>query len=421
MDPVFLRYSQTRLCHSIGVDVPEHYYLFKSCVNPWEEMLAQKGFDSKIMYPVGKNETTPEISFVRLNNIKITLLTSNLPLEETNTLTRCFHNLVNLKHWFSVHNFDLGIGILAPPKYNSHVHRTMRTCFRYYKLQQSAEALALIQKNGKLEIITKQNPICQRALLVFAGLDPFSPWRLATNELLTRKVVLQKIHSLYGRKVDPIQITRLNSEMAGINLLIRNMDNENRPPNSPKTNHTITDKFLKELQNGPYFLQLELDRKRPKRKTLKVVAGDDHFELSLGKHNELQKAIVEHFHTDGCSLLYIGDTVGKNLGSGRHLIHKKEKIASLAIPPDLAGKLPDILIHDPKNNTIFVIEAHNVTGTIDQAKKLTFDSLLQHFTGTKRYITAYADRKTFQSSVQNVMWGTEVWIADEPTHLIKFL
>ena len=38
----------------------------------------------------------------------------------------------------------------------------------------------------------------------------------------------------------------------------------------------------------------------------------------------------------------------------------------------------------------------------------------------KIYMTAFLDRKTFKKFASFLAWETEVWIADEPDHMIHF-
>lgn len=36
------------------------------------------------------------------------------------------------------------------------------------------------------------------------------------------------------------------------------------------------------------------------------------------------------------------------------------------------------------------------------------------------YVTAFPDRAEFRKNVTNIAWETEVWIADNPDHMIHF-
>ena len=76
-------------------------------------------------------------------------------------------------------------------------------------------------------------------------------------------------------------------------------------------------------------------------------------QFSPGKHNEVQKAIIEEFaprFAPGAHLLYLGDTAKKNLFAGPGL-------AELGIPITDHDKLPDVVLSDAKRNWLFLIEA----------------------------------------------------------------
>ena len=38
----------------------------------------------------------------------------------------------------------------------------------------------------------------------------------------------------------------------------------------------------------------------------------------------------------------------------------------------------------------------------------------------KIFVTAFPDKTTFKKYITEVAWETEVWIADNPTHMIHF-
>jgi hypothetical protein len=37
-----------------------------------------------------------------------------------------------------------------------------------------------------------------------------------------------------------------------------------------------------------------------------------------------------------------------------------------------------------------------------------------------RYVTVFPSRRVFRRFVEEIAWGTDVWIADEPDHLVRF-
>ena len=70
-----------------------------------------------------------------------------------------------------------------------------------------------------------------------------------------------------------------------------------------------------------------------------------HLHLSPGKHNEVQKAVVEEFaprFAPGSRLLYLGDTAKKDL------VVDSPRLAALGVAITEHDKLPDILLHHEK-------------------------------------------------------------------------
>ena len=47
-------------------------------------------------------------------------------------------------------------------------------------------------------------------------------------------------------------------------------------------------------------------------------------------------------------------------------------------------------------------------------------SAFQHCKAGLVFVSAFPNRKTFTKYLETISWETEVWIADNPTHLIHF-
>lgn len=77
-------------------------------------------------------------------------------------------------------------------------------------------------------------------------------------------------------------------------------------------------------------------------------------QLSPGRHNQVQKAILEDFaprFSPGSKLLYVGDTAKKNLYVDR------AGLSELGIQFTDHDKLPDVVLYDSKRNWLFLVEA----------------------------------------------------------------
>jgi type II restriction enzyme len=140
-------------------------------------------------------------------------------------------------------------------------------------------------------------------------------------------------------------------------------------------------------------------------------------ELSQGQHNVLQKALIEEFlprFGKGCEVLYIGDTANKSL----HL--EKEKLQTLKFFELSHGKLPDIVAYNKTNRWLFLIEAVYRSGTMSTERVAVLKQMLKECKAVPIFVTAFLTRTDFKKWIQDVAWETEVWIAENPDHLIHF-
>lgn len=215
-------------------------------------------------------------------------------------------------------------------------------------------------------------------------------------------------------------------------LLLRNPDDPNRPTNSGKTVYQIEPsalalfrKFgtlewlttLQEYLSSREGLKHEITRKRDLARVPVTLPDGSQVALSPGGQNPLIKAIIEQFCTafaPGGVVIYIGDTENKFV----HL--ETETLATLGVALDSAAKIPDVIVHDTAKNWLLLIEAVTSAGPVDGKRRKELKDL---FTGCKAglvFVTAFETRRTMQSFVSQIAWESEVWIAEDPDHLIHF-
>lgn len=136
-----------------------------------------------------------------------------------------------------------------------------------------------------------------------------------------------------------------------------------------------------------------------------------------GEHNQLQKMIIELFLPRfgyGAELLYVGDAVDK------FLLLESQKLQALNFFELRHGELPDVIAYSASRNWLYLIEAVHSSGCITPMRLLTLKNLTMQCTAEIIYITAFHNRSTFRKFVADIAWETEVWIADDPDHLIHF-
>jgi hypothetical protein len=174
---------------------------------------------------------------------------------------------------------------------------------------------------------------------------------------------------------------------------------------------------IEKFMMGRKKLSESLERKRNSvRVSLKSPDGKE-FKLSSGKHNDLQKAIVEEFlpvFAPGSELLYLGDTEDKDL------IREDDRLKSLDFFELSHDELPDIIAYLADKNWLFIIEAVHSSGPISEIRLLELKRLTNKCNADIVYVTAFLNKETYRKYAHEIAWETEVWIAESPEHLIHF-
>ena len=139
------------------------------------------------------------------------------------------------------------------------------------------------------------------------------------------------------------------------------------------------------------------------------------FTFSPGKHNELQKAIIEEFapRFAPCSeCLYVGDTTEKDL------VKNEDKLRELGFAITLHDKMPDVVLYSEEKNWLYFIESVTSVGPMEPKRIKEIEEMTAGVEAGKIYVTAFLDFKTFKKFSDTLAWETEVWIADMPDHMI---
>jgi hypothetical protein len=215
-------------------------------------------------------------------------------------------------------------------------------------------------------------------------------------------------------------------------MLIRNPDNPPRPTNSGKTVYQVekqalelfrsfgSDRWarnLKSYQKSQSRILQELGRARNLVRIPVLLPSGENVALSPGGQNPLIKEVIEQFcprFVPGETVVYIGDAENKFL----HL--KSEYLERLGVSIASAAKMPDVVVHDRRRNWVLLIEAVTSAGAVDSKRR---NELKQLFSGCRAglvFVTAFATRGAMRSFLTQISWETEVWVAEDPDHLIHF-
>lgn len=146
--------------------------------------------------------------------------------------------------------------------------------------------------------------------------------------------------------------------------------------------------------------------------------------LSPGKHNQLHADIVHEFCPrfigEGGRLLYIGDTASSRNEGGKLMILEKQLLKSIGVQPMSHEKLPDIVVFDEKRNWLFLIEAVTSHGPVSPKRWLELEEAFASCKVDRVYVSAFPNSAEFRKNAADIAWETEVWIADNPDHMIHF-
>jgi adenine-specific DNA-methyltransferase len=308
------------------------------------------------------------------------------------------------------------------------IQETRITMGKIEQAQEILEALGLPS--------AQQNEISALTLLTLAQLSEDTAWKNAKSGSLRVHDILGEIKKRYGREYaensrETIRRKVLHQfEQAGI--VIRNIDDPERPTNSGLNNYVLSDVVLDVIlsygtskwkvksqdfvnQQGSLIDVYQKAREQTKI-PLKVAEGKV-YKLSPGRHNKLEVAIIEEFgprFAPGAKLIYLGDTAKKTL------ILDEVAFAKLDVSISEHGKFPDIILHDTKKKWLFLIEAVTTHGPVSPKRQLELEKLFEKCRARKVYVTAFLDFVTFKKYSNDIAWETEVWIAEMPSHMIHY-
>ena len=161
----------------------------------------------------------------------------------------------------------------------------------------------------------------------------------------------------------------------------------------------------------------KLKRKRKLEMIEVMLPAGKQLSFSVGKHNVLQQQIIEVFlprFGHGAEVLYVGDTADKFL----HL--DRDKFEKLQIRQLAHEELPDVVAYSSSKNWLYLVEAVHSSGPIDEIRLLRLQELTKDCTAAVIFVTAFLDRAKFRQYASQIAWETEVWIADNPDHMIHF-
>lgn len=297
------------------------------------------------------------------------------------------------------------------------------------KLDKIKELLALIGMPQK-----QQSVLCSLTLLAMAGLKKDMPWADATKNWI-------RIHDIMAFIAENYDVTYAENSRETFRKQAMHpfrtaalVEDNGLATNSPNYRYRLTTEFLRVIQEisdvdscvseSGVALQLFLERhetltqiyaSKKEMQKMPVRINNQDFTFSPGKHNQLQKAIIEEFaprFAPNSECLYVGDTIQKDM------IKNMEKLSELGFEITLHDKMPDVVLYRPDKDWIYFVESVTSVGPMDPKRIVEISGITQNVAAGKIYVTAFLDFATFKKFSEQLAWETEVWIADMPEHMI---
>lgn len=280
----------------------------------------------------------------------------------------------------------------------------------------------------------QQSALCCRSLLAMAKLAKSTPYSQATNEWVRIHDIIAFISDHYGvAYAENSRETFRKRAMHAFRAAALIEDN-GKSTNSPNYRYRITSEFLVVIQNmsgskkalrddNAYLTQFianhesltEIYASKKKMQKLPVRINNQDFTFSPGKHNQLQKAIIEEFaprFAPNSECLYVGDTTQKDL------VKDVDKLSSIGFEITLHDKMPDVVLYREDKNWVYFVEAVTFVGPMNPKRVSEITAMTENVSSGMIFVTAFLDFATFKKFSEQLAWETEVWIADMPEHMI---
>ena len=275
----------------------------------------------------------------------------------------------------------------------------------------------------------QQGDICCYTLLALSNVSNDVGWEFAKNEWLRIVDIMQHTTDKFNMQYAPNSRETFRKQALHHFRNAAIIEDNGKATNSPNYMYRLTEDFRNLVRsygssewegllddfvtNQPTLTELYTSKKKMTKHSVKI--NSENYELSTGKHNELQKNILEEFaprFAPHSECLYLGDTAEKALYKNVELLSK------LGFTITLHDKMPDVVLYNSKKNWLYFIEAVTSVGPIDAKRIIEIETMTKNVKAGKIYITAFPDFKTFKSFSESLAWETEVWIACLPEHMI---
>ena len=275
----------------------------------------------------------------------------------------------------------------------------------------------------------QQADICCYVILAMAGVKPDMSWSETTNEWIRIHDIIQFVNTFYDMSYAENSRETFRKQALHRFRTAALIEDNGKATNSPNYRYRLTEETVEMLRTMGtpawktsvkrflYYHEKLIDLYVSKKKMtiMPVNINGESFKFSTGKHNELQKAIIEEFaprFAPNSECLYVGDTIEKDL------VKNVEKLKELGFEITLHDKMPDIVLYRKDKDWIYFVESVTSVGPMDPNRILEITEMTKDVTAGKILVTAFLDFKTYKKFAEDLAWETEVWIAEMPEHMI---
>ena len=275
----------------------------------------------------------------------------------------------------------------------------------------------------------QQTDLCCYVILALGDIKPTDNWSQATNEWYRIHDIIEFTGENYGAAY--AENSRETFRKQAIHHF-RNaalIEDNGKATNSPLYRYRLTNETLDLIRsigagawdeklksfNAAHTSLIKLYASKKKMTKMPVKINGKDFTFSTGKHNKLQKAIIEEFaprFAPNSECLYVGDTIEKDL------VNEVDKLEALGFTITLHDKMPDVVLYREDKNWLYFIESVTSVGEMNPKRIIEINEMTKDVKAGKIFITTFLDFKTFKKFSESLAWETEVWIADIPEHMI---
>ncbi len=282
----------------------------------------------------------------------------------------------------------------------------------------------------------QQNERTALCLLALTNIKENTEWVNASNPLIGITPMMEYAKNNFNRKYAPNSRETFRRfsmhQLVHAGIALYNPDNPSRPVNSPKAVYQISPKALEVIKKyktpeyedklKDYYMVIgSLSEKYAKERNMLMVPvlinNKKEIHLSSGEHSILIKEIIENMaprFLHNSELVYVGDT-GEKWG-----YFDKVLATELKINVDEHGKMPDVIFYIRNKNWLILVESVTSHGPVDSKRLIELEQLFNDISIYKIFISAFPTKQILAKYSTQIAWETEVWIADNPSHMIHF-